>query len=239
MVCHHPLNVFRHLTRLQTICSVLLLASLTAAEQACARTSNGNDFALYVSEQAPGSEARKALVNEALNRPHAFRYLQIMDLTGDTADGQAVVHLTCFEPASLMDVKFTVEKPVSLKLLKDAPESKRGDAIAVTGRLDAVDDKENSITLSDVIIRHKDRLSPAVGRELLCEVAPGATFYTYSGGKRAVSLTFEDRDLLQHKDRVLAAGGKQAWADFLEKNLAERNAARAKARKASKSEASP
>ena len=122
---------------------------------------------------------------------------------------------------------FRVEKMVALKKLLEAPASKAGDAIAVTGRVQQVDDQKNTIHLSDVIIRHKDRLSPAVGKELIAEVDPKATFYSYTGGKEPVSLTYIDRDLLQHKDRVLKQEGKNGWAEFLRKKLAQRKAERA------------
>lgn len=178
-----------------TIKGILTLVWFGVASVALGRTSNGNDFALYVSEAPAGSPERKALVDEAHTRPHSFRYLQIMEMKRETVDGRKAVAIVAFEPASLMDVRFRVEKMVSLKKLLEAPASKAGDAIAVTGRVQQVDDQKNTIHLSDVIIRHKDRLSPAVGKELIAEVDPKATFYSYTGGKEPVSLTYIDRDL--------------------------------------------
>ena len=57
--------------------------------------------------------------------------------------------------------------------------------------------------MDDTIVRYKDRLSPAMGKELLGEVNPGATFYSYTEGPRPVLLQFRDRDLLAQRDRVL------------------------------------
>jgi hypothetical protein len=133
-----------------------------------------------------------------------------------------------------MDVRFVVTKRNSLKELRMDPETKVGDAIAVTGLVQGIE--KNTILLHPVIVRHKDRLSPKRGKELLCEVDPSATFYSYTGGKRPVSLTYKDRDLLQYRDRVLAEHGKQGWTEFLERELAKREKARAAARKAAREE---
>ena len=76
-------------------------------------------------------------------------------------------------------------------------------------------------------MRHKDRLSPKVGKELLGEVNPGATFYSYTEGPRPVKLEFRDRDLLANRDKVLAEGGPKAWAEYLEKEIAKRKQQRA------------
>lgn len=198
---------------------------------AVAKTSNGNDFALYYIEARTDLE-RKTLLDEARGRPHFFRYLQIMELEKGEKDGRPFIAIRAFEPASYMDVKFYVSKRVSLTKLSEAPVSTLGDAIAVTGVIKSVAD--NTITLSPVIVRHKDRLSPKRGKELLCEVDPGATFYSYTGGKKAISLTYKDRDLLQHRDRVLAKSGKQGWADFLARELAKRQTMRAAEAKAYK-----
>ena len=100
---------------------------------AAARTSNGNDFALYFSE-AKDEAGRKELLDEAKGRPHFFRYLQIMEMEESKIEGRTMVRITAFEPASLMDVRFTVTKVVSLAMLRKDPVSKKGEAIAVTGK---------------------------------------------------------------------------------------------------------
>jgi hypothetical protein len=209
------------------ILTALLVATLVQAvlsRPALAKTSNGNDFALYYIECKTDVE-RKELLDDAKKRPHFFRYLQIMYMEESAVERGTHISITAFEPASYMDVQFVVKKRYSIDKLKEEPESKQGDAIAVTGVVRGV--KENTIILDPVVVRHKDRLHPKRGKELLCEVDPGATFYSYTGGKRAVSLTYKDRDLLQHKDRVLSAKGNVGWQEFLEQELAKRKKSRA------------
>ena len=213
---------------------IVLVAALilgVAVSGAVAKTSNGNDFALYYIEARDDLE-RKELLDDARGRPHFFRYLQIMELEKGEKDGRPFIAIVAFEPASYMDVKFFVSKRVSLSKLSEAPVSTIGDAIAVTGVIKSV--SKNTITLSPMVVRHKDRLYPKRGKEMLYEVDPGATFYSYTGGKKAVSLTYKDRDLLQYRDRVLAKGGKQGWADFLAGELVKRQAMRAAEAKAYK-----
>jgi hypothetical protein len=214
--------------RLRTIGAMLFaaLASSGLVSPGRAETSNGNDFALYYSEARTDKE-RAEVLGQAAGRPHFFRYLQIMELERNS-NGTSVA-ITAFEPSSLMDVKFVVVKRESLNKLQEDPESKVGDALAITGLVRAA--ATNSIILGPVIVRHKDRLNPKRGKELLCEVDPSATFYSYTGGKRAVSLTYKDRDLLQYKDRIMAQSGKNGWAEFLEQELAKREKERAAAKK--------
>ena len=205
----------------------LLLAGLLAlgAGPARAETSNGNDFALYLTECKTPQE-RRAMVEDAMKRPHFFRYLQIITMEEQPGRGIAI---TAFEPASLMDVRFNVVKPNSLGVLRADPATKVGDAIAVTGVIGGV--TSNTIVFSQAIVRHKDILHPKRGKELLCDVDPNATFYSFTGGKRPVSLSAKDRDLLQYRDQVIARDGREGWAEFLERELAKRQAARAAERK--------
>ena len=203
------------------ICTIVLLGACVATTQA--RTSNGNDFALYYSEAKTPAE-RASMVEEAKDRPHFFRYLQIMEM-GTAKDGG--VEITAFEPSSLMDVHFVITKSVSLALLKQDPVSKVGRAIAVTGKLASVDEKKNTIYLEGSIVRHKDRLAPKMGKELLYEVDPGAVFYNYTGGSRPVTLTYKDRDLIRHKEKLIDKGGPDAWVKFLEDEVAKRQKTRA------------
>ena len=202
----------------------ILLLVISFAGVAAAKTANGNDFALYYSE-AKTEEDRQWLIDEAKGNAHFFRYLQILEMEEIEENGAYGVKIIAFEPASLMDVSFTVTKRESLKLLRSDPESVPGKAIAVTGKFVEID--SNCIYLDPVIVRHKDRLSPAIGKELLCEVSPTATFYSFTGGDHEVNVTYKDRDLLQHRDKVMSQGGKQGWCDFLTAELAKRNKARA------------
>lgn len=190
-----------------------------------AKTSNGNDFALYYSEGRDDRE-RADLLEDARNRPHFFRYLQIMEMQSFKEGDRSGVTIIAFEPASRMDIHFTVTKSVSMALLASEPKSKRGDAIAVTGKVLNADAKKNIIELGDSIVRHKDRLSPKIGQELLCEVDPGAVFYSYTAGSRPITLTYQDRDLIHHKERIVAEKGADGWVEFLEKEVASRNKSR-------------
>ena len=208
--------------------SAILL--LTLCFEASAATSNGNDFALaYMEAKTPAG--KRAVLDDAQGRPHFFRYLQIMEMQPATEEGRAGLRITAFEPSSYFDVKFTVTMPVSLSLLREEPASKVGDAIAVTGKLAGIEPGRNTILLEGTVVRHKDRLSPAVGKELLAEVNPGATFYSYTEGPRPIKLEARDRDLLAHRDEVLSKGGPKAWAEFLETEIAKRKAQRAAAAK--------
>ncbi|MCX6982799.1 MAG: hypothetical protein NTV08_18910 [Verrucomicrobia bacterium] len=207
--------------------TVVLLALMCAA---AAATSNGNEFALAMSE-AKAPAARKAVLDDAMGRPHFFRYLQIMEMQPVTEDGRAGFKITAFEPSSYTDVIFTVTMPVSLSILKTDPATKVGDAIAVTGKIVGIDPGKNGILLGETIVRHKDRMSPKVGKELLGEVNPGATFYSYTEGPRPIKLEFRDRDLLQSRDKIMAAGGPKAWVEFLETEIAKRKQQRAAAAK--------
>jgi hypothetical protein len=197
----------------------VLLAALVLP--AAARTSNGNDFALYFSE-ARDDDERGELLEDARGRPHFFRYLQVMEMQDFDEGGRRGVVIIAFEPASRMDVRFTVTKSVSLGILAEDPRTKRGDALAVTGKVLAADAAKNTIELGDTIVRHKDRLSPKIGKELLCEVDPGAVFYSYTGGSRPVSLSYRDRDLIRHKERVIKEKGPDGWVEFLEQQVARR-----------------
>ena len=213
----------------------LFLAALwlSLASGVSAATFNGNEFALAYTE-AKTPAAKETVVKDAQGQPHIFRYLQIMEMQPATEDGREGLRITAFEPSSYMNVKFTVVMPVSLSLLREAPASKVGDAIAVTGRLMGIEPGKNAILLGTPIVRHKDRLSPAVGNELLAEVNPGAIVYSYTEGPRPVFLEARDRDLLVNRDQVLAEGGPKGWMEFLEKEVAKRKAQRAAAAAAAK-----
>jgi len=204
---------------------IILLAS-SIASFGSGRTSNGNDFALYLIETQTEAQ-EKELVDEAIGRPHFFRYLQVMEMEETRNNGTYGIRITAFEPSSYLDVCFTVTKPISLRILKESPATKLGSAIAVTGKIVSASKKSNKIDLSYTIVRYKDRLSPALGKELMCEVDPHSTFYSYTGGNKEVNITYKDRDLLKNKDKILAQKGRQGWADFLSTEVAKRNATRA------------
>jgi len=213
---------------MHTLRHALISASLWLAFVAVspAVTPNGNDFALAVKE-AKTPAAKKAILDAAQGQPHFFRYLQIMDMQPVTEEGHDGFKIVAFEPGSYYDVKFTVLMSNSLALLKSEPASKVGDAIAVTGQVAGLEPGKNVILLESPIVKLKDRKSPKIGQELLGEVNPGATFYSYTEGPRPVNLEYRDRDLLVNRDKILAAGGPKAWSEFLEKEIAKRKQQRA------------
>lgn len=199
---------------------------LLMGTMANAQNSNGNDFALYFSEARHENE-REWLLSEAGRRPHFFRYLQIMEMEEVERQGRREVRIIAMEPASAWDIAFTINQRVSLSTLDQEPASEPGRAIAVQGRIQRVDPDEGTIYLDPAIVRHKDRLSPKlVGREMLYEIDDRSIFYSFTGGEEAVSVSYRDRDLLRHRNRIMEEGGDNAWAAFLKREIARRNAAR-------------
>ena len=203
---------------------VLMLAA--GADTVAARSANGNEFALAYDE-ASGAAARKAVIDEAGRRPHYFRYLQIMEMEELSEDGRGAVRITALEPSSAMDVVFTVTQRVSLGKLREEPAAAPGRALAVSGVISVPGAPDGRVIhLDPVVVRHKDRLAPVVGKEMLYEIDEGGVFYSFTGGREPVKLSFRDRDLLQHRNRIMSAGGDQAWADFLTQQIKQRAAAR-------------
>lgn len=203
------------------LCIIAVTAGCLVA-QAASRTANGNEFALHYSEASTDAE-REAVIEEARGRRHYFRYLQIMEMSEATDEhGRAGVAITAFEPSSLMDVVFNIVMPASLSKLREEPASGPGDAIAVTGRVVEVCPEREAVVLNPAIVRHKDRLSPAAGKEMLYEVDPEGVFYSFTGGPRPVHLSYRDRDLLRHRGEILEKRGARAWVEFLEGELRRR-----------------
>ena len=212
---------------MKTAACFLMFFALYLCVPGRAETSNGNDFALAYSEaKDPAKKLQK--LQDAQGRPHFFRYLRILQMQETSEEGRPGIQITAAEPSSSMQVRFTVTLPVSLSLLRQAPVSKVGDAIAVTGKLVSIDPAQNLILLETPLVRHKDRLIPKIGNELLSEVNPTAVVYSYTEGPRPVLLEARDRDLLQFRDKILAEGGPKGWCEFLEKEIARRKAQRAK-----------
>jgi len=198
------------------------------ALSARAEVASGNDFALNYTESRTPIQ-KKSMVDGAQGHPHYFRYLKIIEMQEVDRDGITGVQITAVEPSSEMHVKFTVTKPNSLSLLRETPESKVGDAIAVLGNLASVDAGTNSILLNSPIVREKDRLSPKVGKELLDEINPRAVVYSYTEGPRPVMVEARDQDILKYRKEILAKGGPKAWCEFLEKEIAKRRQQRGEA----------
>jgi hypothetical protein len=192
-----------------------------------AKTSNGNELALALTE-AKNPQALKFVADDAIGRPHYFRYLQILEMEKGEKNGSPFVSIVAQEPSSYMKIRFVIVKPESREKLDADPVTKVGDAIAVTGKIAGIDMKQNLIVLNPVIVRHKDRIAPKPGKEMLYELDPSAIYYSYTGaGKdKVVHLTYKDRDLAADEKEYIAKYGKEAWADHLLQKLAEREKAR-------------
>jgi hypothetical protein len=200
-----------------------LLALLGAA--AYGRTRNGNDFALALVE-APSASERARMIREGTGALYYFRYLRIRTLEEGVRDGRPYAAVRGVEPASGMEVAFTVRKTASLRLLDSEPRTEPGAAIAVTGGLKAVDVEAGTILLDPVIVRHKDRLEPKIGKELMAELDPNATYYSYTGPGGPVRLTYKDRDLLARKTEIMETEGGAAWAAYLKREIENRTGRR-------------
>ena len=205
-----------------TILSLLLLA--VAGTSAFAKTANGNELALYLTEAKTDAE-RKALLDEALGQQHFFRYLRVVMLDAGETNGYPYVFLSMTEPSSQMTVQCKVLKSLSLAKLKENPVTKVGDAVALTGVVAGVDLAKKLITLNPVIVRYKDLLAPKPGKELLAERDTSVIVYSFTGGKNPVNVTKRDEDLLKYEKEILATQGKDAWAQFLLKEIAKRDQA--------------
>jgi hypothetical protein len=201
------------------------LIGCAAVPSALAQNANGNDFALAWVE-ARSDQVRRAMLEEAGRRPHYFRYLQIVEMETIESGGRRAVKITALEPASALDVSFTINQRIGLGTLDEEPKSVPGRAVAVSGVIRGVDTETGTIILDPTVLRHKDRLTPKVGKELYYELDNRAGFYSFTGGREPVSVSFRDRDLLRHRDRILAEGGDQAWADFLQREIRRRTAER-------------
>ncbi len=194
-------------------------------------TANGNDLALFYSE-AKSDTARKTLLDAALEKQHFFRYLKITELVDAVENQNPTVRLTTLEPSSGYSVKFIVRKSMSLEVLKRDPPCKVGDTIGVTGVVRSADKTTKNIILNPVIVRFRDRAAPKAGKEMLYEIDPSAIVYSYTGGKFPVNVSKRDEDLVGREGEIMAARGKNGWAEFLRDEIAKRdkeaNAARDK-----------
>ncbi len=202
--------------------TLVLLLRLCAAHAAA--VPNGNEYALSLAEaQTPA--AVKEAVDEGQGRKHFFRYLEILEIKRGSNNGAPVIGLKTREPSSDMIVKFLVQKSNSLAVLQAEPAAKVGDAVAVIGVVERVEPKTKTITLNPVIVRHKDRLAPKVGKEMLAEVDSSAIVYSFTGGKKPVNVSARDRDLVANEKEMIERLGKDGWAEYLLREIARRDKA--------------
>jgi hypothetical protein len=195
-----------------------------AVRLALAGTPSGNECALGLAE-AKTPAARKTLLDEALGKPHFFRFLRIVAMEPGESGGFPFITVTTSEPSSGMTVTFKVVKSLSLATLKEAPASKVGDAVAVTGVIESLDPDKRVMVLNPVVVRYKDRLAPKVGKEMHYERDASGIVYSYTAGKQPVNVSKRDEDLLQHEERILAERGKDGWARYLLDEIARRDKA--------------
>lgn len=201
-----------------------------------AKTENGNDLALYLDEAKDNKKQFDLLASETGENNYYFRYLEIVNMDSGRQNGAPFIHIKANEPSSYFTVEFTVTKSVSLQLLMQEPVSKPGEAIAVTGKIEKLDQKKRLIVLNPVIVRHKDRLERKRGKEMLYEVDQNAVYYSFTGAAgKLVQLKYADRDLLPGSDepdpvkaaKILADAQKNytkaEWADHLLAQIAVRD----------------
>jgi hypothetical protein len=202
--------------------TLLTFCAATVVVTASAKTWNGNELALYVTE-ATTDAARNELISVALGQQHFFRYLRVVTLREGETNGCPFVFLSMNEPSSRFTVECAVMKTISLAKLKEDPVTKVGDAVALTGVVAGVDVKRKLITLGPVIVRYKDLHAPKAGKELLAERDSSSVVYSFTGGKNPVNVTLRDKDLLAREKEILATKGKDAWALFLLTEIAKRD----------------
>ncbi len=208
----------------QALWGAVVMGALLVASVGSASVPSGNELALYLKE-AKTPAARKMLLDEALGKPHFFRYLQIEELQPGESGGAPYMDLIAREPSSSMRVRFKVVKSLSLATLKEAPVSAIGDAIAVTGVIESMDSVKRELVLNPVIVRYKDRLAPKVGKEMHYERDNSGIVYSFTGGKEPVNVSKRDEDLVKHEGRIIAERGKDGWAKFLLDEIAKRDKA--------------
>lgn len=215
---------------------LIVLSLAFVVSQVKGATDNGNDLALYLSEAKDNKTAFDEIVKDTPEKNYYFRYLEIINMDSGRQNGAPFVHVECMEPSSYFKVEFTITKPVSLTKLMEEPVTKEGDAIAVTGKIGSIDAKKEIIILNPVIVRHKDRLTPKRGKELLGEVDPTARFYSFTGaGGKRVEVSYGDKDILpwssleseaeqqKLKEKIQLQYTKEEWADYLLAKLAQRS----------------
>jgi len=218
------------------LCAILV--ALSAIRNTDARTENGNDICLYLSEaiEAKNRGELKHLKEVSKGINYFFRYLEIIEMKSGRTGGRPYIDIVAREPGSDFTLRFTVKKKRSLTRLLEEPESRRGSTIAVTGRAISIDEKGKVMVLDPVIVRHKDRKTPKRGKELLGEVDPTARYYSFTAVKgKKVELSYADRDILpwgliedpaergRAKRATLQQYTDEEWADYLLNELAKRD----------------
>ena len=212
-------------TFLRTLRAVAAVAVLLCAFSVCGKAvPNGNEYALELDEAKTPVEL-KELIKSGKGRQHSFRYLEVLAIRKAQNNGAPVIGLKTREPSSLFTVKFLVQKSISLAKLQENPPTGVGDGVAVSGVIESIDPKTKTIVLNPVIVRHKDRLAPKVGKEMLSEVDSSAVIYSFTAGKKPVNVSNRDEDLIANEKKMIEQLGNDGWAEYLLTEIAKRNKA--------------
>jgi len=147
-------------------------------------TENGNSLALDIAS-AGNAHRKRELVEAASGRLFFFRYLRIVELSWVETNGVRGARMVTVEPSSDARVEFVARKNLSVQKARALATN---DAVAVTGRFQAMQDGFTRIILDPVIIRYKDRPAPKKGPERLYEVEPGARYGADTSSGRETTL---------------------------------------------------
>ena len=112
--------------------------------------------------------------------------------------------------------------PVSLSILHDDPESKVGDAIAVTGKTERASSREEYHFARETIVRNKDRLSPIWARNCSPTSIPARPFTATPKGRGRSIWSLATAICWRIATRSWRQGGPKAWVEFLEREIAKR-----------------
>ena len=169
----NPFNAATH-TPMNTVtaicfCAIVGLVLGLAPAARCEPVRNGNELALA---WATNSDAGKqAVQKQAAGIFHTFRYLRVAAVRKDQPATGAVTVMT-IEPSSDMKVALVITKQLSLEL---AAALTTNDSVSAYGRIKSMGlDAPDLIVADPALLKHKDRATPKLTKELLHEVDPTA-----------------------------------------------------------------
>jgi hypothetical protein len=212
--------------------SVLMLFASIHAD---AKTENGNDLCLYLDEAMGNKKETEWLVSETKGKNYYFRYMKIIARKAGRENGRPYIKLSLMEPSSYYVVRCKVIKPNSLMLLMQDPESREGDCVAMTAKIEKIDTDASVIYCNPVIIRTKDREAPKRGKEFLYETDPNAVVYQFTALEgKLVTITAADQDIIpwlsvkdtdkaaKLKEEIQSQYTKEEWHAYLTGELDKR-----------------
>lgn len=126
---------------------------------------NGNELALAWS--ASNAANKPAMRQQVTGRLYTFRYLRVTAIQKDRPDTGAMTVVTV-EPSSDMQIALVLTKRLSLEL---AGNLTTNDCVAAYGRIKTIGSAgANLIEVDPAILKHKDRATPKLTKELINEV---------------------------------------------------------------------